>query len=364
MGGIMNTVVILTAFLIVLGLLRDIIICILKGKDPHDTLIFSLFDFLCIRLSYKNSSYSRDTGKTFNETFGDKGSYGEYLTYHRLRKYEKNGGKFLFNAYIPRKDGGTTEIDLMLICSEGIFVFESKNYSGWIFGSEDRQMWYVTLPAGKKRSRCETFYNPIRQNRAHINNLKEIIGDGTNIFSVIVFSERCTLKKIDAGSIDAAIIKRNEIFQTVKRIRSESNSSYLSSDEIDSLYKQLYKYTLADDETKAQHIENIAHNYSSYRKKNTNAVTLNSSPDIQGLKDSADSEIHNETSNSTYEYCIATPECAHETLSEEPRICPRCGHKLVLRHTSRGAHAGSSFYGCSGYPKCRYTESITTDIKT
>ena len=121
---------------------------------------------------------------------------------------------------------------------------------------------------------------------------------------------------------------------------------------------------MADDETKARHIDDIAQNYSSYRAKNINGATPNSSPDIQGLKDSADSEICNETSNSAHEYCIATPECAHETLSEELRICPRCGHKLVLRHASRGAHAGSSFYGCSGYPKCRYTESITTDIKT
>lgn len=40
------------------------------------------------------------------------------------------------------------------------------------------------------------------------------------------------------------------------------------------------------------------------------------------------------------------------------RSCPHCGSRLVLRRASRGARAGSSFWGCSGYPKCRYTENV------
>lgn len=41
------------------------------------------------------------------------------------------------------------------------------------------------------------------------------------------------------------------------------------------------------------------------------------------------------------------------------RPCPRCGGALVMRRASRGAHAGSSFWGCSSYPKCRHTEDVT-----
>lgn len=41
------------------------------------------------------------------------------------------------------------------------------------------------------------------------------------------------------------------------------------------------------------------------------------------------------------------------------RTCPRCGGELVIRRASRGAHAGSNFWGCSSFPKCRYTEDIT-----
>ncbi len=34
--------------------------------------------------------------------------------------------------------------------------------------------------------------------------------------------------------------------------------------------------------------------------------------------------------------------------------CPRCGSPLVLRTARRGPNAGSEFYGCSSFPKCRY----------
>jgi len=33
-------------------------------------------------------------------------------------------------------------------------------------------------------------------------------------------------------------------------------------------------------------------------------------------------------------------------------VCPRCDGKLVLRH-GRG---GKAFYGCSNYPKCKFTK--------
>jgi restriction system protein len=38
--------------------------------------------------------------------------------------------------------------------------------------------------------------------------------------------------------------------------------------------------------------------------------------------------------------------------------CPRCGSELVLRTAKKGPRTGTSFYGCSAFPKCRYTQSI------
>jgi hypothetical protein len=49
------------------------------------------------------------------------------------------------NLYIPKKDGSTTEIDLIMLSQTGVYVFESKNYSGWIFGDEKSKNWMQTL---------------------------------------------------------------------------------------------------------------------------------------------------------------------------------------------------------------------------
>ena len=94
----------------------------------------------------------------------NKGRYGEYLIYKYLKGHEINGAMFLFNVYVPKENGETSEIDVIMIHHKGIFVFESKNYSGWIFGSETQRMWTQTLPKGRKRSHKESFYNPIIQN--------------------------------------------------------------------------------------------------------------------------------------------------------------------------------------------------------
>ncbi|MEH2957321.1 NERD domain-containing protein [Candidatus Merdisoma sp. JLR.KK006] len=47
----------------------------------------------------------------------------------------------------------------------GIYVFESKNYSGWIFGTETQQYWTQTLLSGKGRSQKRQFFNPMYQGR-------------------------------------------------------------------------------------------------------------------------------------------------------------------------------------------------------
>jgi hypothetical protein len=42
--------------------------------------------------------------------------------------------------------------------------------------------------------------------------------------------------------------------------------------------------------------------------------------------------------------------------------CPKCASPLTLRTSKSGANAGSKFYGCSGYPKCRHTVAFTGEV--
>ena len=44
--------------------------------------------------------------------------------------------------------------------------------------------------------------------------------------------------------------------------------------------------------------------------------------------------------------------------AKKGKICPRCGAAWVLRTVKNGDRAGNKFFGCSEYPKCRYTENI------
>jgi restriction system protein len=47
---------------------------------------------------------------------------------------------------------------------------------------------------------------------------------------------------------------------------------------------------------------------------------------------------------------------ASETAAAPPK-CPTCTRTMVLRTAKRGEKAGSSFWGCPGYPSCRGTRS-------
>lgn len=88
------------------------------------------------RKKYEKTVYYAQTALPYKALVHDKGRLGEYYTFMHLCNL---GGykKFLFNCYVPKTDEKTTEIDVIMLHETGIYVFESKNYSGWIFGSAD-----------------------------------------------------------------------------------------------------------------------------------------------------------------------------------------------------------------------------------
>jgi hypothetical protein len=206
--------------------------------------------------TYYESLYYKEKHCYYHNLINDVGAYGEYLIYDYLKDLQNSGGKFLFNTYLSKNQTETTEIDVMLIHQCGIFVFESKNYSGWIFGNEKDDKWTQTLPAKRGTAHKEHFYNPIKQNQTHIKALKEQILEDIPIYSIIVFSERCELKEIKADIPNTYIIKRNDILQTITKILFE-NRRKLSETEIENLYNNLYPYTKVSEDIKQKHIDDI-----------------------------------------------------------------------------------------------------------
>ena len=207
--------------------------------------------------NYYSSTYYMQTTAPYLEVTTDKGKYGEYLIYDCLKYYENTGAKFLFNCYLYKDNGQTTEIDVIMIHSSGIFVFESKNYSGWIFGNEKASTWTQTLAVGRgKPAEKEHFYNPIRQNELHISCLKKMLGDKIPMHSIVVFSERCTFKDLKIDSSAAQVIKRDNLCKVVDKIVQQSKGK-ADMCNVTNTYNMLYPYTRVSERVKQQHIENI-----------------------------------------------------------------------------------------------------------
>ncbi|MCQ2050058.1 MAG: NERD domain-containing protein [Candidatus Saccharibacteria bacterium] len=188
------------------------------------------------------------------------GEYGEFLTLKKIvaccKRYD-GYYKILRNVYLQTKNG-TTEVDSILLHETGIYVFESKNYSGWIFGNYQQKEWTQAINRYTKNH----FYNPIWQNEGHIAALKTILGNDLKYFSFIVFSERCVLKDVPDDIPGRTILRRHNLESLLfsafsSNSTSTSGESYFKIDQIDELYAKLLPHSNVSEEEKAAHIQQI-----------------------------------------------------------------------------------------------------------
>jgi hypothetical protein len=142
-----------------------------------------------------------------------------------------------------------------MINKAGFYVFESKNYSGWIFGKEKDTNWTQSLKGGKKIQHG----NPVIQNNGHIKALRKLLVETSNsniFYSYIVFSARCDLKTVTVTTPDIFVKKRDELLFALKKDMSK-RPAVLTDDQIRAFYEILQKHSLADSVTKERHIQNI-----------------------------------------------------------------------------------------------------------
>ncbi len=95
------------------------------------------------------------------------------------------------NVTLPNFGGGTTQIDHIIVSVYGIFVIETKNMNGWIYGKEKEPTW--TQVFFKKKY---TFPNPLRQNYKHTKSISELLKIPEDKFHSIIFfiGDDCVLK--------------------------------------------------------------------------------------------------------------------------------------------------------------------------
>ena len=214
---------------------------------------------LCIRLivfiyditTFYISEYKAKSGNSFLKTYFDKGNYGEFLLYRKMiRIFGK--ASVLTNIYLENQNTEHTEIDVLAISSKGIYVFEMKNYSGYIYGSQKDKYWTQVLNKWSKNK----FYNPIRQNYAHTKAVENyLMIDQSIILPIIVFSNRSKLSKINVD-------KNTNVFQfrdAIKYIkRNEKNElSIINDDDKMNYLIQLSDKCHMSKEVKEKHIEEV-----------------------------------------------------------------------------------------------------------
>lgn len=196
----------------------------------------------------------RDRQRKINEA-GRKGE--EELAEQLLR--QKGYRKVLQNVYIPTSRS-TTEADVIMLHHSGIYVFENKAYSGWIFASAESQYWMQTRANGTKNS----FYNPIRQNEGHIASLMKFLGikDRGMFHSVIVFSDKAEFKDVDCGGHsvvnghDVWVVHLNELNWALKKAGRRTGYS-LTRGEIREINGKLTPRTKVSGKVKREHLRNV-----------------------------------------------------------------------------------------------------------
>jgi restriction system protein len=111
-----------------------------------------------------------------------KGWFGEKLTTFGMWLHlDENIYRRIDDLIVPSTNG-TTQIDHILVSPFGIFVIETKNMNGWIFGSENDNTWCQSIYGHKRR-----FQNPLRQNYRHIACLAEFLKLDRQFFHSVVF---------------------------------------------------------------------------------------------------------------------------------------------------------------------------------
>lgn len=224
-----------------------------------------------------------------------KGHIGELLVrFFAHRQLDEHTYRRLHNVTLNTPDG-TTQIDHVFLSIYGVFVLETKNMSGWIFGSEKQAQWTQKL-----YKRTFKFQNPLRQNYKHLKALEATLGvNPEHLHSVITFVGGSSFKNEMPANVTQGI-------GFIRYIKSFIHPVF-SPTEVDAMLYALQTGrrapTLA---THREHVQNLK------RRNDPNAE----------------------------------------------RQCQKCGSALVIRTVKSGAKVGQQFWGCSGFPKCRTMQSL------
>lgn len=231
-----------------------------------------------------------------------KGLIGEAMVNMAAKLFlNKNDYHLIKNVTLATEDG-TTQIDHIIVSHFGVFVVETKNIKGWIFGGERQKLWTQQIFKSKHK-----FQNPLHQNYKHTKTLESILGiESDKLFSVVVFVGDSTFKTEMPENVTYAA-------GYISFIKSKTKA-LLTKKEVQKCIHQIVNGRLKPSiKTNIQHIKHVR--------------------EIKEAKNKAEKPLNTKS-------------------------CSKCGSQMVLRTAKKGSEAGSQFWGCSTFPKCRVIKAM------
>ena len=147
------------------------------------------------------------------------------------------------NLILVDDNGKSHQIDHIEIRENGIFCIETKNYIGWIFGSENQEKWTQTLYNGEKHQ----FYNPLKQNASHCYHISKVLGPKYKVNSLVVMANN-NAEKIKCSNV----INLDDLKRYLKKF---DNGVSLTPEQMDEVYNKLKN--ARSDMTNKEHVKNI-----------------------------------------------------------------------------------------------------------
>lgn len=163
----------------------------------------------------------------------DRGTWSERdLIFKLLNECGIDKRAIYHDLYIRKENGTYTQIDLAVPTPQGIIVFEVKDYSGWIFGNGNSKYWMQILAYGQEKHQ---FYNPIWQNRKHINAIRKLMpnNQGIPFFNIVVFYGDSEFKGLNYDATGRVrVIYSTQVADVIKDIKSLPSAEYGNKREV------------------------------------------------------------------------------------------------------------------------------------
>lgn len=203
-------------------------------------IFFTIVLFLRI-ISRSNKAPKKRRKKTTYSSYAKVlGEIGEESVASILRTLPKD--YVVFNDVYLEIKGKSTQIDHVVISRYGVFIIETKNYTGWIFGNDTSEYWTQTIYDEKYKLR-----NPLKQNYAHLKTLQLIFGiEERFYFPVVAFHDKATLKCKTYGNV--------MYFSELKDFILSKTIPKLTDELVNRLSAVLMYYSVKNENQKQEHI--------------------------------------------------------------------------------------------------------------